>query len=71
MTPIPPLGHSKEPPFQARRDGAFRFFVQAPIMYSVVSEQLVVKNAAFGLLFRRLRKNKKLYKNLNAPYQWV
>ena len=27
MTPMPPLGYSKEPPFQARRYGAFRFFV--------------------------------------------
>ena len=28
MTPMPPLGNTKEPTFQARRDGAFRIFVR-------------------------------------------
>ena len=57
MTPMPPLGYSKEPTFQAGRDGAFRFFVQlfvfaqAPKKYSVVSESLIGKKIMHGARF--------------------
>ena len=76
MPPMPPLGYSKEPTFQARRDGAFRFFVQlfvfvqAPKKYSVVSECLISKKLLHGACFLGAStKMKSRTKNLKAPYQ--
>ena len=74
MTPMSPLGYSKEPPFQACRDGAFRFFVQlfvfaqAPKKYSVVSERLIGKKMLHGARFLgACAKTKRRTKNLKAP----
>ena len=47
MTPMPTLGYSKEPAFQACRDGAFRFFVGLFVMAQVpqkrVQERLILR----------------------------
>ena len=48
MTPMPPLGYSKEPPFQARRDGVFRFFLR-PFIFAQAPKKRAQRSIFYHL----------------------